>query len=125
MGAGIATAIKKIYPEAFSLYRATYETQGNRLELGQSIWVDCSDGRTVINAITQEFFGRDPNTVYVSDDAVRRVLSEINDWAQKRHTPPSVAFPKIGAGLANGDWHVIAEIIESEASAFQPIVYSL
>ncbi|WP_343683631.1 hypothetical protein [Asticcacaulis sp.] len=25
MGAGIATAIKKIYPEAFSLYRATYE----------------------------------------------------------------------------------------------------
>jgi len=34
-------------------------------------------------------------------------------------------MPKIGAGLAGGDWNVIAAIIEEEFTAVQPIVYWL
>ena len=125
MGAGIAVPIKNKYQEAFKAYRSTYEQQGNRLDLGQSIWVDCLDGRTVINAITQEIYGRDPNVVYVSYEAVRQIMRDINIWAKMQQSPPSIAFPKIGAGLANGDWEVIAKIIEHEAQNFQPIVYIL
>ncbi|ESQ85297.1 macro domain-containing protein [Asticcacaulis benevestitus] len=125
MGAGIAVPIKNKYPEAFKAYRSTYEQQGNRLDLGQSIWVDCSDGRTVINAVTQEIYGRDPNVVYVSYEAVRQIMRDIDIWAKAQQSMPYIAFPKIGAGLANGDWEVIAKIIEDEAKNFQPVVYTL
>jgi hypothetical protein len=80
MGAGIAVPIKKRYPMAFDAYRQLYEAQGNRLELGQAIWVSCPDGRTVINAIIQEFYGREPGVVYVSYPAIRSVIDQIDIW---------------------------------------------
>jgi O-acetyl-ADP-ribose deacetylase (regulator of RNase III) len=36
-----------------------------------------------------------------------------------------VAMPKIGAGLAGGDWNVIEKIIEEECKGVQPVVYYL
>ena len=36
-----------------------------------------------------------------------------------------VAMPKIGAGLANGDWKTISSIIEEESKYFQPVAYEL
>lgn len=128
MGAGLAVPIKKKYPEAFKAYRDLYEMQGNRLETGQVAIAECPDGRTVINAVTQEFYGREPGIVYVDYGAVRRVMQQIDSWAGERGTLTdvvSVAFPKIGAGLANGDWEVIESIIEDEARHFQPVVYTL
>ena len=124
MGAGIAEPIRKRYPKAFDDYRALYEVQGNRLELGQCVFVDCSENRVVIDAVTQEFYGREPNVVYASYDGIRRALQRINDWARASGVD-TIAFPKIGAGLANGDWSIIADIIETEATDFQPVVYEL
>jgi len=37
----------------------------------------------------------------------------------------TIAMPKIGAGLAGGDWNVIESIIESELKTVQPIVFTL
>ena len=125
MGAGFALAVRKTYPVAFDRYRAVFLDQGKRLELGQCIWVDCPDGRTVINAVTQADYGRDPNVVYVSYDAVSAVMQQIDVWTKTRGGAQTVAFPKIGAGLANGDWSVIEKIIETEARYFQPVVYTL
>ena len=124
MGAGIAVAIRKRYPVAFTEYRQLYEDQGCRLELGQCVFVSCDDGRTIIDAVTQEFYGRDPDIVYVDYDGVRLAMQRINAWA-KAHAVPHVAFPKIGAGLANGDWSIISAIIETEARDFNPVVYEL
>lgn len=124
MGAGIAVAVRKLYPKAFTDYRQLYEDQGGRLDLGQCVFVDCPDGRVVIDAVTQEFYGRDPAIVYVDYDGVRLALNRINVWARE-HGVTTVAFPKIGAGLANGDWSVIAAIIEEESTDFQPVVYEL
>ncbi|ESQ88966.1 hypothetical protein ABAC460_14390 [Asticcacaulis sp. AC460] len=38
---------------------------------------------------------------------------------------PVVAFPKIGAGLAQGDWTIIESLIEDHSRHFQPVVYVL
>ncbi len=124
MGAGIAVAIKKRYPMAFTLYANLYKAQGNRLDLGQCVFVACPDGRTVIDAVTQEFYGREPGVVYASYDGIRIALRTINDWAGENGVE-AVAFPRIGAGLAMGDWDIISDIIEEEATAFQPVVYTL
>ena len=132
MRSGIAAQIVAKHPYAFECYRKLYESQGNRLELGQAIWVP-SNGRMIINLITQEFYGRDPNRRYVSYEAVRKGIRNINanaHFAQRIESMAkvtgrveTVAFPLIGAGLANGSWNVISGIIEEEATNFQPVVY--
>ncbi len=124
MGAGIALAIRKTYPAAFNRYRETFLAQGRHLDIGQCIFVHCPDERVIINAVTQADYGRDPKTVYVSYEAVRSVIAQIDTWAMA-HAVDMVAFPKIGAGLANGDWSIIETIIETEARHFQPVVYEL
>jgi O-acetyl-ADP-ribose deacetylase (regulator of RNase III) len=130
MGSGIALQVKTDYPEAFNDYRVAFDNRADKaggLELGRTIWVTCRDGRTIINAITQADFGRDKSVVYASYDGIRQAIRNINDRAKmiKRDGGKidAVAFPTIGAGLANGSWKTISAIIEEEATEFQPVVY--
>lgn len=133
MGSGIALQVKTDFPEAYNGYRDRFkeciEKGEPHLPLGTSIWVKCNDGRTIINAITQKEFGRDKDRVYVDYDAVRAVMKQINAAAIAAKAAftdspiEAVAFPTIGAGLANGSWKIIARIIEEESKDFQPVVY--
>jgi O-acetyl-ADP-ribose deacetylase (regulator of RNase III) len=116
MKSGVAKAIREEYPTVYDDYRATYEAQGKKLHLGQVI-VTRTLERTILNIISQEYYGRNPNVVYVSYDAIEKAILRINEMGYIR-----VAFPKIGAGLANGNWDRISSIIE-KASDFTPIVY--
>jgi O-acetyl-ADP-ribose deacetylase (regulator of RNase III) len=125
MGSGFAKAIRDRHPEVYDGYRAIYERQGNRLRLGQVITVDVGS-RIFANAITQEFYGRDPDVVYVSYDAMAAAYEEMDRIAISARVgeePPRFAMPLIGAGLANGDWSIIAAIIEAKAKNFVPVVY--
>src|SRR5690606_13175024 len=127
MGSGFAKAIRDLHPEVFLEYRAVYERQVSRLRLGQVIPVDVGD-RIFLNAITQEFYGRDPDVVYVSYDAMAAAFEEVDNIAEAARAgqePPRFAMPLIGAGLANGDWSIIAAIIEAKANNFVPVVYRL
>lgn len=131
MRSGIAALIRDIYPAAYNAYKSVYDSSG--LELGGTIWIETSatapkyPRRTVINAITQEFYGRDPKRVYVSYEAVEKVVRNINASALMPSpavgTVDRVGFPLIGAGLANGSWKIISEIIEKHSTDFQPVVY--
>jgi hypothetical protein len=136
MGSGIALQVRTTYPLAYTRYVHAWqdlEDKTDGLPLGDTIWVKCHDGRTIINAITQQNFGRDKSIVYVSYDAIRKVIRTINAQAIVSKSSDSarslvgaidaVAFPTIGAGLANGSWKIISEIIEEEAKDFQPVVY--
>lgn len=138
MGSGVAKAIRDLYPEAYKGYRDWYETHG--LKVGDIVPVNIDHkqttkgfryGRYVINAVTQEFYGRDPSRVYVSYEGLRAAMREINNNVLVRlrsdsaGEPERVAMPLIGAGLANGKWSIIAPIIEEEATIFQPVVYLL
>lgn len=126
MGSGLAKLIRDRYPRVFTEYRKEYEKNG--LPLGSSVWVDVSD-RIIINAITQEFYGRNPHVLYACYDAIRLAVRGINRTVAEYHQddpePARVAFPLIGCGLANGKWSIVSKIIEEEADAFQPVVYLL
>lgn len=114
MNSGIAGEIHQRFPSVFNEYAKVYKEKG--LNLGSVIF--CSPlvkekrGFWVANGITQEFYGRDPNTVYVDYTAVRQVFRTVYEHAKKLNL--EVHFPKIGAGLANGSWDVISIIIEEE-----------
>lgn len=107
MGAGIAKAIRTAFPSAFDADKAT--SRGDRGKLGTfSSALVVSGGRsiTVVNAYTQfHWRGRKPLADY---EAIRRVFSLIRStFSGKR-----IGYPKIGAGLAGGDWPTIAAIID-------------
>lgn len=120
MGSGVAAQIKKKYPNSARAYFNMKEN--NKMQLGNFSYSEEDDGKTIINAITQEFYGRNPHIVYVSYGAIAHVFMDINKGC-KIYGYKEIALPKIGAGLANGDWNIIEQIIEKECKDVQPVVY--
>lgn len=122
MGSGVALAIRNKYPEVAKKYFKMKED--GRMQLGCCTFCHQDDGKTVINAITQEFYGRNQHVVYVSYAAIAHVFKNINDWCKMKGVD-KIAIPKIGAGLANGDWSIIEKIIEEECTDVQVVCYVL
>ncbi len=109
MGAGIAKQIKTLFPQAFEADQETLI--GNRKKLGtySSATVKIK-GHTliIVNAYTQYDFSG--HGVLVEYDAVKEVFARIKD----DFTGLKIAYPKIGAGLAKGDWEMISNIIDNK-----------
>jgi len=109
MGAGIAKQIRDNFPEA---YQADLKTQmGDKEKLGTSSQASIKkDGNifTIVNGYTQYDFSG--NGTLVNYKAIQKIFAGIKkDFANQR-----IGYPKIGAGLAKGDWEVISKIINKE-----------
>lgn len=107
MNSGVAKAIRDEYPKVYDMYKRIESEKG--LRLGAVQISNVSKYLQVVNAITQENYGRDHSTRYVSYGAIHLAFERLND-----HYPLDVGFniPKIGAGLGNGDWNTISFLIE-------------
>lgn len=108
MGAGIAERIKNTFPAAFA---ADLSTPYGAQKLGQisTAETDCNGHRlTVVNAYTQDDWQGDG--VLLDYGALRRAMREV----KRRFGGKRIAYPKIGAGLARGDWAKIAAVIDEE-----------
>lgn len=100
MGAGIAKQVKREFPEAF--------LADINAKLGSYTFATVGEGSTIIvNAYTQQYYGRGVQVDYLALRSCFRQLA-------RDFTGKSMAYPKIGAGLAGGDWIVIYEIIKEE-----------
>lgn len=122
MRSGVAKTVYEQYHPAYVEYREQYLKE-NKLQLGSTISVE-ANGKLIVNAITQEFYGRDGKR-YVSYDAVAEAMHNINRSWRNNSAETHIAMPQIGAGLGGGDWDVIAAIIESELQDIHPVVYVL
>lgn len=116
MGSGIAKTIREKYPASYDFYKKCY--QRDHLPLG-SVYTWFNKPKTIIHCITQNGYGTDKQ--YADYDAIRQCIIKVNRIC----TTLDVAMPKIGAGLAGGDWTIIEKIIEEESTNFKPIVYVL
>jgi O-acetyl-ADP-ribose deacetylase (regulator of RNase III) len=110
MGAGIAKQIKKEFPGAYvidciSTKIGDISKLGNFTEVKVTIIKDITF--MVINAYIQYNYGSKGHADY---DAIRKVFSKIRE----KYTGKRIAYPKIGAGLAKGDWDIIYKIICEE-----------
>ena len=136
MKSGVAKTMVERHYAAYVGYRNAFDLNG--LHVGEVIFAHSKDRDTrkekiIANCITQKDYGRDPNFVYVSYDGIRKAVQALNEYVRAyvvgrnevhlQDDFPTVTFPLIGAGLANGDWGVIAQIIEEESVNFQPIIY--
>jgi O-acetyl-ADP-ribose deacetylase (regulator of RNase III) len=115
-GAGLALAIRNRYPECSKVYRKEYEQFG--LPLGSAViwhnWKNLlSDGKPsliIANCITQKNMGSQKGKVYCDYDAIAESMKTTADYA-KFLGYKSLGTVLIGAGLAQGDWKIIAPIL--------------
>jgi O-acetyl-ADP-ribose deacetylase (regulator of RNase III) len=131
MGGGVALAIRKMYPVVYKEYQerlnetrklyerefpsSTFETQQflGHVQFVSTTQVDLSYNPPLViaNCFTQDFYGTDER--HVDYEAVAQCFAVLNQRV-KLYTDKPLNIPKIGAGLAGGDWNVISAIIESE-----------
>jgi len=109
MGSGVAKSLFIKWPEVKERYHSYCEWVQDRQEspLGKvcSIYID---DKTIFNCFTQEFYGYD-NKRYVNYAAIVKCFSSLAEVNHRFDTP--LAIPKIGCGLANGDWNIVEQLI--------------
>ena len=113
MKSGIAKSMVEVFPaledaDRFDSLYANEEKLGSFTSRGFS---DVNMGDvTIINAYTQFNYARDKR---VADyDAIRNAFRSIKHIFGNKGL--SFGIPKIGSGLAGGDWSIISTIIEEE-----------
>ncbi len=112
MGAGIAKQIRAHFPEAYEADLQTPKGSVEKLGSISSVLVRRGDHAFyVVNAYTQ--FDWRGNRNKADYEAIRSAMKCIkNAFFGKR-----IAYPLIGAGLAGGNWDVIAKIIDEELAS--------
>lgn len=109
MGAGIAKTIKLEFPQAYKADCAT--KKGDKSKLGTCTFATCKIKNAVcdvVNAYTQYHWRG--KGVLVNYDAIRSCMR----WLKENYSDKKIGLPKIGAGLAKGDWNIIESIIAEE-----------
>lgn len=126
MGAGIAKQLADKWPDVLGVDKA-YTTKGDILKLGKyTICFVASEDNPlitrlqVINAYTQFQYGAPSHLKHVRPPvdylAIEKVFTQLNKvYGTKKGTYNNVrmGIPKIGAGLAGGDWEQIEKIINA------------
>jgi len=108
MSAGIAPQIKAKFPEAYAADCAT--TAGDVNKMGTITHTE-SGKPIVVNMYTQyDTKGRRSGQMDFDYDAFRKALKEV----KAKFSGKMMAMPKIGAGLAGGDWEIIERILDDE-----------
>lgn len=131
MKSGIAPEIAKAFPEA---WRADQETtKGDRGKLGYvSYSFNTGHNLHVFNLYSQYgYWNRKKGIMDLNYEALDHALWVMKsklDWICYNDYPPeefSVGIPKIGAGLAGGDWGIIEPMIKKHLGHFNTVVYVL
>ncbi|WNL62957.1 hypothetical protein [Citrobacter phage Ci1] len=117
MGSGIAPQIAKAFPQVEEQDRLFYNymsrTGRQSLMLGESNPVSLSRNVTVFNSYTQFYPGKDFRL-----HALFQAFSKI-DTMIAGHT---LIIPRIGAGVAGGDWEEISKAIDKSTPDVNIIV---
>jgi O-acetyl-ADP-ribose deacetylase (regulator of RNase III) len=119
-GSGFAAQVAQLYPRVRESYLVRHNTRGWKLGEVQILGIGDGSEREIANCATQQRYGRADEGPYVSYPAIRQVFRDlVRSW------PGGFAVPKIGAGLAGGNWEIIAKIIEEESGQVEVRVYVL
>lgn len=117
-GSGVAGQIAKQFPFIKSCYLEKYRFEG--FELGEIQIIECS--KTFINCATQkEYLPRDQ--CHANYIAIRDCMNKVKCYAFLKNK--SIAIPKIGCGLAGGDWNIVKPILEEVFNDFDVTVYEV
>ena len=115
MGSGVAKALYEKWPKVRYSYMDCF-TEFNAGVEGENFLGEVDDiqmhpgGKVVVNCFTQQYFGGD-GRLYLSCEALRTCMKNLIKVCEY-HGVDEVAMPKIGCGLAGGDWNKVKTILE-------------
>lgn len=111
-GRGFVLALSKKWKNPEKEYRNWYKSQKN-FELGQILPVQVEEDLWVINMIGQRDVKRDKDgTPPVRYEAIQLCIQKVAKLALKKGA--SIHLPRIGCGLAGGDWAKVEPILINE-----------
>ncbi|QIL41055.1 macro domain-containing protein [Pedobacter sp. HDW13] len=113
-GKGFVLAISKRWKAPENSYRAWYLSKDN-FNLGEVQFVQVEQDLWIANLIGQHKIIKDENgNAPIRYDAVEEGLRKVADFAGDLNA--SVHMPRIGCGLAGGEWGIIEPIIKETIS---------
>lgn len=104
-GRGFVIPLSRKWPKT----KSTYMDKDNSMQLGTVSWVKVRDDLLVANIIGQDGYGR--NGCYVDYQALESGFELIAGVAEKMKA--SIHGPKLGSGLAGGDWSIIKTMLQN------------
>lgn len=117
---GIAKQIRIMYPVAYVAYMEQFSDNDHgkffhkRNLLGKICKVPVTESLSIVHAFSQQYYGNDGKK-YVSYDAVDSIFQKLSECVEPT---AYIHFPKIGCGLAGGEWSVVQSIIEHRLKDF-------
>lgn len=115
MKSGIAPQIVAMFPEAGEVDQETIKGDKRKLGMATAAY-DEFHKVLVVNLYGQYNYGREKGKMHVDYIALRKTFSSMRDFMEGcfLEQAVSIGLPKLGSGLANGDWHLIERIIKEE-----------
>jgi len=123
-GAGFVVPLGRRWPRAEAQY-LDWHRSGENFELGRVAVVKVGDDVWVANMIAQHGIRRRRGDIPLRYDALATCLEKLAGRALELGAV--VAMPRIGAGLAGGDWAKVSELIEERlcGRGVKVVVYDL
>lgn len=127
MGAGVAKALRLKWPRIYLVDIASDLSSEERLgTFTKSVPVtDTESGPVVYNLYGQLDTASRENPVAISYDALSSALELMADDLREQGFTGTIGIPKMGAGLAGGEWTVIENIVENTLGEFDVTVWCL
>ena len=124
-GKGFVTSLSKKWKEPEKFYRNCFNLN-HQNKLGDIQQCCPVKNVYVVNMIVQNGYKSIFNKCPLDYDALTVCLKKTSDWLiYMGMRSPSIYCPKIGTGLAGGDWDIIKPILEEELANFPINVYEL
>lgn len=122
-GSGFAKAVLDKYPIVKEEYLKLYTDEG--LTLGVAQFVKINDTLWFANIVGQHGVIGKKNPTPIRYDAIKKGLAKVRDFVQVKKA--TVHMPRMGSGLAGGDWKEVEKIVKDELSMhlIQVTVYDL
>lgn len=112
-GRGFVMAISKRWLEPERHYRAWHRGEGQQpFALGEVQFVQVAEDLWVANLIGQRNIRNAKGLPPVRYEAIREGLRKVS--LEARRLGASVHMPRIGCGLAGGNWEAVGQIVEAE-----------
>lgn len=106
MAAGVAGQLAKAYPPISAIDKADNRL-GDAQKLGTFTQATGDNGQICFNLYTQFTPGPD-----LSYGALVDCLIALDSWAKNKICMPTVYMPRIGCGIAGGEWEKVSVLID-------------
>jgi O-acetyl-ADP-ribose deacetylase (regulator of RNase III) len=121
-GKGFVMAVSRRWPRIREEYINWHSNQDN-FKLGEVLFTRAESNIWVANMIAQHGTRNSGGKPPIRYNALEKCLKQVA--YECRIQPWSVHMPKIGAGLAGGDWHTVEYIVENTFGDIPVTVYEL